>query len=268
MAVGTSVGGDHDYVDAIRRERESVLAYCSSLTDGEWRTPSAADGWTVHDVISHLAANARAIFGPDGLAMMRTDNIELTNETAVDKRRDWPSDKVLDEYARWSSRLAGLARVIAQTPASRLPIPLGELGTYPAGLLLTGAVVFDQHTHLRHDIAPMLDRPVPTSDEARLHVTATWMFTVLSNQLRGRESLHPGVPIAFELTGIGGGTWGLAADGTLSDDAAETPAATVTGSVAGFPLWGTRRASWRDCGLVLDGDTAAATVFLDSINIV
>jgi uncharacterized protein (TIGR03083 family) len=260
--------GDHNYVDAIRRERESVLAYCSDLTDEEWRTPSAAAGWTVQDVVAHLGANARALFGPDGLALMRTDSVEQIAEAAVEKRRDWPSKKVLEEYARWSSRQAGLARVIAQTPASRLPIPLGELGKYPAGMLLTGAMVFDQHTHLRHDIAPVLDRPVPTTDEARLHVAVTWMFAVLSNQLRRNGSESPGMAVTFELTGIGGGTWGLAADGSLSDDVIGDCAATISGRVEDFPSWGTRRSSWRDADLGLSGDTAAATAFLDSINIV
>lgn len=258
----------HDYVDAIRREREAVLAYCSSLTEEEWRTPSAAAGWTVQDVVAHLGANARALFGPDGLALMRTDSVERIADAAVEKRRDWTSQKVLEDYARWSSRLAGLARVVAQAPASRLPIPLGELGRYPVGMLLTGAMVFDQHTHLRHDIAPVLHRPIPTSDEARLHVATTWMFAVLSNQLRRNGSQSPGVPIVFELTGIGGGTWGLAADGSLSDDVVDSAAATICGPAEDFPSWGTRRSSWRDADLTLSGDTAAATVFLDSINIV
>ncbi|WP_018179105.1 maleylpyruvate isomerase family mycothiol-dependent enzyme [Jongsikchunia kroppenstedtii] len=268
MVAETAPAGDHNYVDAIRRERESVLAYCSDLSDKEWRTPSAAAGWTVQDVVAHLGANARAVFGPDGLAVLRTDSIERVADAAVEKRRDWSSQKVLEEYARWSSRLAGLARVIAQTPASRLPIPLGELGRYPVGMLLTGAMVFDQHTHLRHDIAPVLDRPIPTSDEARLHVAVTWMFAVLSNQIQRSGSDLPGVPVSFELTGIGGGTWGLAADGSLSDGALDSPAITISGRVEDFPSWGTRRSSWRDANLTLGGDTAVAETFLDSINVV
>ena len=33
---------------------------------------------------------------------------------------------------------------------------------------MLGALVFDHHTHLRHDMAPALGRPVPGTDANRM----------------------------------------------------------------------------------------------------
>jgi hypothetical protein len=60
------------------------------------------------------------------------------------------------------------ARIVCATPLRRVPIPLAELGRYPMQLLLAGAMVFDWHTHLRHDVAPALHRSAPASDDSRV----------------------------------------------------------------------------------------------------
>lgn len=65
------------------------------------------------------------------------------------------------EYTRATRRATTLLDLIRRTPAARLRIPLAELGRYPLGLLIGGALVFDHHTHLRHDMAPALGRPTP-----------------------------------------------------------------------------------------------------------
>jgi hypothetical protein len=54
---------------------------------------------------------------------------------------------------------------------------------YPIGLMISGALVFDHHTHLRHDMAPALGRPVPATDADRMRAVLTWMTAVLSNQV-------------------------------------------------------------------------------------
>jgi hypothetical protein len=48
------------------------------------------------------------------------------------------------------------------------PVPLAELGCYPLGLMIGGAPAFDHHTHLCHDMAAALDRPVPPTDADRM----------------------------------------------------------------------------------------------------
>jgi hypothetical protein len=88
---------------------------------------------------------------------MRGNDIEKANDDLVDARRDRPSAEVLAEYRRWSRAFGGLVPVLTATPAARIEMPLGELGRFPARLLVS-AMVFDHHTHLRHDMAPALGR--------------------------------------------------------------------------------------------------------------
>ena len=61
---------------------------------------------------------------------------------------------------------------------------LAELGRFRVGQLLY-AIVFDTHTHLRHDIAPALGRTVPATDAGRMAVVLEWMMAVLSNERAG-----------------------------------------------------------------------------------
>ncbi|MFJ4979234.1 hypothetical protein ACIP6X_28525 [Streptomyces coeruleorubidus] len=60
-----------------------------------------------------------------------------------------------------------------RTPVARVRVRLAELGRCPMGLMIGGALVFDQHTHLRHDMAPALGRPVPPTDADRMRAVLT-----------------------------------------------------------------------------------------------
>ncbi|WP_299565722.1 hypothetical protein [uncultured Mycolicibacterium sp.] len=44
--------------------------------------------------------------------------------------------------------------------------------------------MFDHHTHLHHDIAPVLGKPAPATDPADMAVVVDWMLAVWANQLR------------------------------------------------------------------------------------
>ena len=44
----------------------------------------------------------RALVGPAALELMRSNDIERTNDALVDQRRDWLPTRVIAEYERWS----------------------------------------------------------------------------------------------------------------------------------------------------------------------
>ena len=90
----------HDRILALKAQRRDVLDYCADLTDEQWNTPSRAAGWRVRDVIAHMGASCRVLFGPSVIQVMRSKDIERTNEDLVDPRRDWPSVRVLADFAR------------------------------------------------------------------------------------------------------------------------------------------------------------------------
>jgi len=120
----------------------------------------------VKDVVAHIGSGCHALFTPASLALLRSRNIEETNDSMVAARREWTPRQVLAEFERWSGRVAALSGIVGQTPLSRVRVRLAELGRFRLGLLLTGAMVFDQHTHLRFDIAPALERSAPPTPMA------------------------------------------------------------------------------------------------------
>lgn len=259
--------GRQQRLAALRSVRADVLSFCSDIEPEEWGLPSMAPGWTIHDVIAHLGAGCHSLFSLDVLRLIRSDAIERTNDDFVADRRAWTPERTLAEYETWSHRLVGLAAVVVGGPLRRVPMPLAELGFFPANVMIPGALVFDAHTHLRFDIAPVLNRDPTPTDEAQMAVSLEWMMAVLGNQIRSGHFAGLDAPITLELLGAGGGTWTLGPHG-IRAGADEHVAATVTGDVSKFPGWGTQRTPWRDEDLEVSGDVDVVAAILDQLNVV
>lgn len=252
---------------AFRAERAEVLAFCDSLAPADWRMNSRAPGWSITDVIAHMGAGCHAMFGLSALAIMRGDDIERTNDAMVAAGRDRPPAEVLAEYRRWSRVFGAVIPAGARTPLGRIQIPLAELGRFPARLLPSG-LVFDHHTHLRHDMAPALGRPAPATDANRMAAVLEWMMAVLANQVSASAPAWLDRPLALTLTGPGGGSWRVETSGAVTPGRIDPAAAHITGVALEFPEWGTRRANWRDRDVTVTGDVDYGAVFLDAVNVV
>jgi uncharacterized protein (TIGR03083 family) len=256
-----------DPVGALRRERSELLTLCRHLSDADWQTQSAAAGWRVQDVVAHMGSAYRALFGAAALELMRSNNIERTNDVLVDQRRDWPPSRVIAEYERWSQAMLRLMGPVSRTPVARAPMRLAELGRFRVGQLLC-AIVFDTHTHLRHDIAPVLGRAVPATDANRMAVVLEWMMAVLSNQLRASHPEWLEGPVSIALSGPGGGCWIVRPDGSIQPGSPTGTAAQIDGVAMEFPEWGTQRSSWRTREVTIGGDADYGARFLDAVNVV
>ncbi|MGI5195823.1 maleylpyruvate isomerase N-terminal domain-containing protein [Streptomyces sp. CA-288835] len=252
---------------ALRAERTEMLDFTSSLTDDEWTAHSAAAGWRIADVVAHIGATARNFYVPSGLRTSFAASLEQANEDPVDRRRNWSRAKVMAEYQRASRRATTILDFVRCTPAARVRAPLAELGRYPLGLLMAGALVFDHHTHLRHDMAPALGRPAPPTDADRMRAVLTWMIAVLSNQVAQAPVAGLDARVALTLTSPGGGTWWIDEAGGLAPFDGKV-AAHITAPALTFPDWGTQRSSWRDRDVTLTGDTDLAARFLDTVNVI
>lgn len=252
---------------AFNAERAEVLAFCATLAPAEWRMNSLAEGWSIQDVIAHMGTGCHAVFSPSAAKLLRGNDIERANDSMVDSRRDWSSTDVLAEYRRWSRVFGAVFARLGRTPLGGVQAPLAELGKFPVRLLLS-ALVFDQHTHLHHDMAPALGRPAPGTDGNRMAVVLEWMMAVLSNQLRAQPLPFLDRPLSITLSGPGGGTWQVLPSGSVSSGAAGSTAAQITGVALEFPQWGTQRASWRDRDVNITGDSDYAEAFLDAVDIV
>lgn len=256
---------------ALQRERAQLLRYLQGLTPEQWRTPSAAQGWSVCDVVAHLGATTRSLIGPGIRQVLTSKNAEAHNDAQVATRRNWPASKVLDEFTRTSAMAAIMLKATTRRPFASLRVPIAELGSYPMGLT-PSLLAFDWHVHLRHDIAPVLGHEPPPPDPDRMAAVLEWMFAGMEQMNRDAMG-WVSAPLGIELTGVGGGTWRVepVAGGLLQvtsgADAAST-AAQIRGDSMQFPLWSTTRIPWRTAAVSLSGDIAYATRFLDSLNIV
>lgn len=257
----------NDAVSALRDERSELLRFCRDLDDAEWQSPSAAAGWRVQDVVAHMGSACHALFGPAALELMRSNDIERSNDVLVEKRRDWPPSRGLAEYERWSQVVLRVMGAVSRTPLVRAPMRLAELGRFTTGQLLC-AIVFDTHTHLRHDIVPALGKPAPGTDANRMAVVLEWMMAVLSNQLRASGPAWLDRPVSISLSGPGGGCWVVRPDGTVAPGSPAGTAAQIDGAAIEFPEWATQRAGWRDRDVTVGGDSEYGERFLDAVNIV
>jgi hypothetical protein len=254
--------------EALKRLHRDLSALCRDLTDEEWRAPSRAESWRIHDCVAHIGGTAKALFTPTSLRLILSSDIERTNDVLVDSRRTWDRARVMRELNTWCPRVAGLAGGLNRTPLGRVRLPLAELGRFPFGTVLAGAVTFDQHTHLHHDIAPAVDRPAPPTDDLRMSLVLEWMMAVLGNQLAKERPGWLDQPLAITLDGPGGGTWRLEPSGSVGPGPATGAGAEIRGRSVDFPAWGTARTPAKDADLEVSGDEELARAFLAWVRIV
>jgi uncharacterized protein (TIGR03083 family) len=259
-------------VQALKTQRQVVLDYCAGFAHDDWSAPSKAAGWRVRDVIAHMGGTCRGLFGRQAITLIFSDDTEQTNEDLLAPRRAWPTDRVLDEFARWSTAFIAVASAANQPLLGGTPLRVGSLGRYPVRQLAS-MLVFDWHTHLTYDLAPAINRPAPAIDDNRLATTLEWMLTGLE-QMNRDQMRWLDKSLTLTLTGPAGGTWTIdpAEHGRLtvteSTAATATAAAAITGVSTDFPAWATNRIAWRTAGLTIAGDTGCAEKFLDAVHII
>ncbi|WP_068032745.1 maleylpyruvate isomerase family mycothiol-dependent enzyme [Nocardia mexicana] len=257
------------HMPALRDERQALLDFCADLSEADLAAASAAPGWSVADVFIHLTATVRALVTPTGFALATTRDIERLNERLVDERRSHTTKHVLRDLTTWTARGCTALNALTAPGIGQLRLPVGELGWYPLDLV-PAMLVFDWHTHLRHDIAVALDRPVPPTDPRRMAAVLTWLTALLERSHR-RPLSWLEAPVALTLTGPGGGTWRIEPRGgriRVRPAPAAGAAAHIAALALEFPQWGTRRLPWRTCAVAVTGDAELGTRVLDSIKLV
>ncbi|MFC5746482.1 maleylpyruvate isomerase family mycothiol-dependent enzyme [Actinomadura rugatobispora] len=126
-----------DPFDIFDAEAHRLDAYFASLTAPDWDHASRCEGWSVRDVLAHLAGeelynHACLDDDLDGLfAVMQkegVDDVGSFNEWCVRQRRDLPVGEVMEEWRRKNGETRRRMRALgagADLPTLAGPYPVG-----------------------------------------------------------------------------------------------------------------------------------------------
>lgn len=259
-------------VNAVAADREALIGLAATFTAEEWQAPSDCAGWSVQDVIAHMATVFIQISDPSSLPAPDPSDVERTADANVALWRGKTPAEVLEGYVAAST--VGLDTLTAMQAPEMLDVvvPLANLGTHPVHLL-ADALAFDHYTHIRVDLLrPLgpLDRTAPPSDELRLAPTVGWMLAGLPQMCRSELSWLR-APVDLVLDGPGAGEHHLVpgVDGIrLESGRSDAAVSGIRSSTADFVVWGTKRRDWRTLTVSTTGDQAVATRVLDAVNVI
>jgi uncharacterized protein (TIGR03083 family) len=234
---------------AIEADRTALLALCRDLDDSVWAKGSGCPGWTVQDLVSHMACSFWLAVDMSNLPDSAGLPAERAADLYVESRRSMTPKQVVADYESVSSK--GL-EVLAAVQGQDVDVPLGDVGTYPASVV-PAAFAFEHYVHIRYDLfAPggPVSGEAPASDELRLGPTLDWIESALPQQ---NAPLLDGLERAVEirLTGVSART--------LRIGGAEVGAQITCESTA-FVQWVTQRGSWDSLGVDADGDPSALEI--------
>jgi uncharacterized protein (TIGR03083 family) len=234
---------------AIEADREALLELFRGVDDSVWTQDSGCPGWTVQDLVSHMACSFWLAVDMSKLPDSAGLPAERAADLYVESRRSMTSAEILADYESASAR--GL-ELLAAVQDQDVDVPLGDVGTYPASLL-PAAYAFEHYVHIRYDMfAPdgPFDTEPPASDELRLAPTLDWIEAALPQQNSGLLS-GMDKAVAVRLSGVDGRTVQIG-DGEVAGQ--------IDCDAAVFVRWVTQRGSWESLGVDAQGDPATLDV--------
>lgn len=236
-------------IEAIEADRKVLLALCAQMPGSTWTKESGCPGWSVQDLVSHMACSFWLAVDPSTLPDPGGVPAERAADLYVESRRAMTPEEVVADYE--SVSLKGL-EVLAAAKGLETEVPLGDVGTYPASVIPT-AFAFEAYVHLRYDLfspdGPLGGDP-PESDELRLAPTIEWIEASLPQQNAHLfEGMDNGVEV--RLDGLCGRTLHIGGAGV---------AAQITCDSQKFVRWVTQRGTWEALGVHAEGDQGTIEV--------
>ncbi|HTQ18339.1 maleylpyruvate isomerase family mycothiol-dependent enzyme [Mycobacterium sp.] len=229
---------------AIEEDRKAVLALCAQIPEALWAKDSGCPGWSVQDLLSHMACSFWLAVDPTKLPDPGGLPAERAADLYVDSRRSMTPEEVVADYEQVSLR--GL-EMLAAVAGQDFEVPLGDVGTYPASVV-PAAFAFEAFIHIRYDLFPPdgpLEGEPPPADELRLGPTLDWIEASLPQQNASLfDTIGNSVQIRLD---------GLCAR-TLNIGAGTDVAAHITTDSLAFVRWVTQRGTWEDLGVRAEGD--------------
>jgi uncharacterized protein (TIGR03083 family) len=231
-------------IEALQEEREIVLGICAGLSEADWAAESGCAGWSVQDVISHLGAGYWMVADPASRPAGEDLPFERAQDALSAARRHLSAAETVADYADISAKAI---EILAGLLGSHTEVPLGDLGTYPAGIL-PNAFCFDHYAHTRLDLfpprGPLTGEP-PPAGALTFGAALDWAQAALPQQ-NGKVLADLAGPVTAVITGPGARTIQIGPPGD--------PVARITSDASAFLRWVTQRATPEEAGAELSGD--------------
>ncbi|MBI2705882.1 MAG: maleylpyruvate isomerase family mycothiol-dependent enzyme [Actinobacteria bacterium] len=239
-----------DVVEAFEEEGAALDVFLSSLDGEQWQHPSSCEGWSVADVVLHLAQTEESVvatFEEGGAGRPFAKHVAeaasaiggtvdaLADAAVVAERPDDP----LEALERWRvAHRRGLEGFKNAGPSDRLnwiAVPLS------ARTLVTTRL--SEHWIHSMDIREPLGDPVPDTDRLRFIARLAWRTLPYAFGRVGEDAPS----VALRLAGPNGDVW------SFGDDDAEV---TITGPAGDWCRLAARRMTPPESTSVTAGDRA------------
>jgi uncharacterized protein (TIGR03084 family) len=235
-----------DIIADLVAEDDRLEAILETYTETKWLTESLCPGWTMADVMLHLAQSDEAVIASAGAADAATalwrssaTTVDGLMEEQVQRERAAPSIV----FERWKTARRGAVDALrAADPNVKLRWAAAPLR--PATLATTRIA---EHWAHALDVTEPLGVALPDTNRLR-HIA--WLGHSTLRYAFGLAGLQP-QPIRCELTGPNGDVW------TFGPEDAESR---ITGPVGDFCRIGAQRMSSAASALVATGPHAAAAL--------
>ena len=243
-----------EIVGVLEEQQNELAALLAGLEDDDWNRPSACAGWSISDVVLHLAqSNEMAIGSTRGTfdevlgrlleGAAPAANVDEGAEVMVVNERGRPPSEV---YARYQRSCVDLREgLLRHEPSDRVQWVAGQL----AARTLATTRLAEAWIHTG-DVAIGLGVDLDPTDRLWHIARLAWRTIPYAFQRAGREA--PG-PVAFRLTAPNGDPW------DFGDDVAPT---VITGSAHELCQVAAQRATAADTDLVGKGPRAGEVLEL------
>ena len=164
MPADASEIADLEPFELLNNEFQRLESFFRGLDDHEWSRPTRCEGWTIRDLLSHLASNEeynRACLDDDLQGLFQrageagVQDVDSYNEWGIRKRADRPVEQVLEE---WSAAHSEFRRRLEERGRDGTLSTM--VGPYPAGL---------QAFHLASEAATHADDAgAPVADDEQI----------------------------------------------------------------------------------------------------
>lgn len=229
-----------DVLADLAAEEEAIEAILSGFTDAQWAAPSAAQGWTVADVVLHLAQTEEAV-----AASLAGERFEWRGEgesldAAMARLVREQSGAADATFARWKA--ARRAALIALRDAD--PARVVQWAAAPLRPRTLATARLAEHWAHALDITTPFGIDYPDTDRLRhiawlAHASLPYAFAIAE---------QPPADVFCELTAPSGEIWRFGPEGADS---------TISGSASAFCRVGAQRLAPDESGLVTTGPHGA-----------